>query len=258
MKITVCQLSNDNVQFADDWKALVSHCKLNNTELVLLPEMPFYPWIASRQEVCESTKVKAIQAHEEWIKRFDELGDAIVAYSKPEIKDGKFLNTAYLWSKANGHQKVHTKYFFPEEDGFYEETWFDRDSKHFEVVEVNGVKIGFLLCTEIWFTQYSRKYGLDGIDLLLCPRATAESSLNQWLRCGQTSAVIGGCYCLSSNRSGLGENNFKWGGTGWITQPQDGEVLGITSNESPFVTIELDLGKSKLAKSDYPLYVIEE
>ena len=150
---------------------------------------------------------------------------------------------------------MHTKHFFPEEEGFYEETWFDREPEHFGIIEVRGVKIGFLLCTEIWFTQYARKYGLAGVDFLLCPRATGKASIPQWIRCGQTSALISGSYCLSSNRSGMGDTNFEWGGTGWICSPITGELLGTTSAENPYVTIDIDLEQSKLAKKEYPLYV---
>ena len=201
--------------------------------------------------------MKAVHAHEDWLPRFEELGDAIVAYSKPILEEDKFFNTAYLWTKANGHQKVHSKYIFPEEEGFYEESWFDREPKSFELLEVNGLKFGFLLCTELWFTQYARKYGLEGIDFLLCPRATGKSSVDQWIRCGQTSSVIAGCYCLSSNRSGIGEDDFNWGGTAWISEPMDGSLLGLTSDESPFLTVDVDLMKAKLAKEEYPLYVKE-
>lgn len=255
MKVTVCQLDNDPSKLEKDWNDLVIHCNSNKSNLVLLPEMPFYPWIAHLTSIDESKKHDAIHAHEEWIKRFDEFENTIVAYSKPEIKKDRFLNTAYLWSKKTGHIKVHTKHFFPEEEGFYEDTWFDRAAKEFELIEINGVKIGFLLCTEIWFTQYTRKYGLDGMDFLLCPRATGKSSTEQWIRCGQTSSVIGGAYCLSSNRSGIGQDNFDWGGTGWICQPKNGFLLGTTSDESKFLTIKLDLNQAELAKKEYPLYV---
>jgi len=257
MKVTVCELSNDLHQFEKDWAQLVAHCKLNKSEFVLLPEMPFYAWIANQPSIDAAKKIKAVEAHEKWLQRIEELGDAIVAYSKPLIKADKFYNTAYVWSKKTGHQKVHTKYFFPEEAGFYEATWFDKEPKHFELIEINGLKIGFLLCTEIWFTQNTRKYGLDGIDFLLCPRATGKSSIAQWIRCGQTSSVIGGCYCLSSNRSGIGANDFNWGGTGWICQPMDGSLLGVTSNDEPFLTLDIDVEKSKLAKKEYPIYVKE-
>ena len=257
MKVTVCQLSNDRKQFEKEWEKLVSHCRLNRSEIILLPEMPFYSWIANKPSTNQSDKIKAVQAHEKWLQRIEELGDAIVAYSKPVLREENFYNTAFIWTREEGHQKVHTKYFFPEEEGFYEATWFDKAAKSFELIEINGLKFGFLLCTEIWFTQYTRGYGLEGMDFLLCPRATGKSSIDQWIRCGQTSSVIGGAYCLSSNRSGIGENNFNWGGTGWICQPMNGELLGLTSNDSPFLTIEIDLEKSREARNNYPIYVKE-
>ncbi len=257
MRATVCELPNNAHQFESVWEQLIAHCKLNNSELVLLPEMPFHSWIANQPSAEHAAKIRAVEAHERWLKRLDEFDDALVAYSKPVLKGDEFYNTAYVWTQKTGHQKVHTKHFFPEEEGFYEDTWFDRESLHFEMIEINGLKIGFLLCTEIWFTQYTRKYGLEGIDILLCPRATGRSSIAQWIRCGQTSAVIGGCYCLSSNRSGAGENQFNWGGTGWICQPVDGSLLGVTSKDAPFLTLDVDLAKSKLAKGTYPLYVKE-
>ena len=257
MKITVCQLSNDIKQFEEEWEALVSHCERNKSEILLLPEMPFYSWIANTPSIDESKKIEAVRAHEKWLPRIEEFGDTIVAYSKPVIEEDRFYNTAFIWTKEAGHQKVHTKYFFPEEAGFYEGTWFDREQKNFELIEINGLRIGFLLCTEIWFTQYTRKYGLEGMDFLLCPRASGKSSTDQWVRCGQTSSVIGGAYCLSSNRSGIGEDGFEWGGTGWISQPMDGALLGVTSNDAPFLTVDVDITKSKQAKEDYPIYVEE-
>ena len=257
MKVTVCQLNNDSKLFEKEWDQLVKHCKSEQSELVLLPEMPFYSWIANRPRIDNLLRKEAVQAHEEWLKRIDEFGDAIVAYSKPLLDDDKFYNSSFIWTKEAGHQKVHTKYFFPEEEGFYERTWFDREPKHFNLIEVKGVKLGVLLCTEIWFTQYSRMYGLNGMDILLCPRATGKYSIDQWIRCGQTSSVISGAYCLSSNRSGIGDDDFNWGGTGWICQPMDGALLGSTSEDSPFLTLEIDLNKSKQAKTEYPIYVEE-
>ena len=257
MKVTVCELDNDTHQFEKEWERLIAHCQTHQSDLVLLPEMPFYPWIANQKEVQTALKLKAVEGHEKWLQRIEELGANMVAYSKPVIEGDYFYNTAFVWTKEHGHQEVHTKHFFPEEVGFYEETWFDRPSEHFEIIEVNGVKIGFLLCTEIWFTQYARKYGLAGIDVLLCPRATGQSSIAQWLRCGQTLSVISGAYCLSSNRCGMGDDDFIWGGTGWISQPLDGRLLGNTSSDTPFLTIDIDLKRTKRAKEDYPLYVKE-
>lgn len=255
MRVTVCQLDNDISKLEHDWNQMVDHCKKNDSELVLLPEMPFYSWIANRPAVDPAKRLEAVKAHEKWLERIDEFEDAIVAYSEPLIVGDDFFNSAYLWTKETGHLKAHTKHFFPEEEGFYEETWFSREDGSFDSIEVRGLKFGFVLCTEIWFTEYSRKYGQKGIDFLLCPRATGRPSISQWIRCGQTSAVISGAYCLSSNRSGVGEDGFEWGGAGWICQPMDGHLLDYTSAEAPFVTFDVDMSRSKMAKSEYPLYV---
>ena len=56
MKVTVCQLSNDIKQFENEWEELVSHCKLNKSEILLLPEMPFYSWIANTPTINNSKK----------------------------------------------------------------------------------------------------------------------------------------------------------------------------------------------------------
>lgn len=44
------------------------------------------------------------------------------------------------------------------------------------------------------------------------------------------------------------------GGQGWIIGP-DGEVLGMTSSEQPFVTVDIDLSLADRAKDTYPRYV---
>lgn len=44
MKVTLCELSNDPTGFERDWQELVSHLNSEVSDLVLFPEMPFYPW----------------------------------------------------------------------------------------------------------------------------------------------------------------------------------------------------------------------
>jgi len=256
MKVTVCELSNNEMKFIDDWNKLKIHVKQNKSDLLLLPELPFGKWIATEEKVNHGTQMLSVQKHEKWMPEIEQLQAKYVVYSKPVIEGHKFFNTAFVYEKGLGHRKIHTKTFFPEEPYFWEETWFDREEvPSFEVLELAGLKIGVLLCTEMWFTQYAREYGKQGIDILLCPRATGFASGNQWVRLGQTLAIISGAYCLSSNRSGTDDNNFQWGGTGWIAKPANGNLIGTTSTDEKFITREIDLEKSRLAKSDYPLYV---
>ena len=50
MKVTVCELPNDQSQFPAAWERLAEHVARERSELVLLPEMPFYHWLAQEKE----------------------------------------------------------------------------------------------------------------------------------------------------------------------------------------------------------------
>jgi N-carbamoylputrescine amidase len=69
--------------------------------------------------------------------------------------------------------------------------------------------------------------------------------------------VLSGVYCLSSNYSAGGGNGNEWGGAGWIIEPEEGEILGVTSSDEPFLTLEIDLEAARIAKTTYPRYVID-
>jgi N-carbamoylputrescine amidase len=74
---------------------------------------------------------------------------------------------------------------------------------------------------------------------------------------GRTAAVVSGAFCLSSNRGGVDETDLAWGGAAWITEPEEGEVLALTTEEEPFATVDIDLNVAKQAKATYPRYVLE-
>lgn len=77
-----------------------------------------------------------------------------------------------------------------------------------------------------------------------------------WLAGGRAVAVCSGAYCLSSNLSTTPRVAPNCGGVGWIIDP-DGEVLATTSEDDPFVTVEVDLEVSRRSKLTYPRYVPE-
>lgn len=255
MKITVCELSDRVEDFENDWEKLKTYLKKEESELLLLPEMPFYPWLAYTNNVDSEKWNEAVRVHDDWLERFDKLGDILVLGSRPVLEDGKPYNEAFGWGQKLGYQGGHKKYYLPEEEGFWEASWYRRGEKEFIAQDLGGLKLGFMICTDMWFTEHAREYGRQGIDVLATPRATELSTADKWIAGGRAAAVMAGAYSISSNR--VGENNgVVWGGHGWIIDP-DGNVLGVTSEDQPFLTIDLDLEKAKKAKSTYPRYVRE-
>lgn len=251
MKATITQL--DASQLDAEWQRLIDHVAANRSQLVLLPEMCFAPWFCTVPMRNDETWQDAVAAHDIWLARLPELGAEVVAGTAPRNIGEKRFNVAYVWSRQNGLHWAHQKTYLPNDEGYWEANWYDRAPVEFQTVCVQGLVIGFMICTEIWFLQHARRYAKLGVHILLNPRSTPRHTNAKWLAGGQTAAVISGAFCLSSNHAGQ-VDQLELGGAGWLCDP-DGVVLATTSDEQPFVTIDLDPGVAEAAKSTYPRYV---
>lgn len=255
MRVTVCELQNTREGLEQGWQALIKHLQREHSDLLVLPEMPFFPWVARSNQIDPKVWEMAVKAHEEWMARFSELPVSAIVGTRPVIWNSKRLNEAFLWQRDSGYETVHHKYYLPDEEGFWEATWYERGDYDFMVVECGAAKIGFLICTELWFNEHARQYAREGIHLLICPRVTPQKSVEKWIAGGRTAAVISGAYCLSSNLVGSNTKEIDFGGAGWIIEPDEGDVLGVTSPKNPFITLDLDLRIADNAKNTYPRYV---
>ena len=257
MKVTVCELRNDPDGLEQDWKSLVGHVTSEKSDLVLLPEMPFCRWVAGTRKVDPAIWQQAAGAHDRWIARLSDLAPAMVAGTRPVIQDGKRHNEGYTWESDSGYKPSHVKYYLPDEEGFWEASWYERGNRDFKAVDCKGIRVGFLICTELWFFEHARDYLKQAIHLLVCPRVTPKSSVDKWIAGGRAAAVVSGAFCLSSNLSGPNTDNIEFGGAGWVIEPEEGTVLGVTSREEPFLTVEIDLEMAEKSKLTYPRYVAD-
>ena len=176
MKITVCELPNEPTRLAGAWEALVAHVTASSSDLVLLPEMPFFRWLAQSPRVDPVEWQRAVAAHDEWLNRLHELAPALVLGSRPVVVGGRRLNVGFVWEASRGATDVHAKYYLPDEPGFWEASWYERGDGSFGVIETTQARIGFLICTELWFSDRAREYGRRGAQVIVCPRATPTSS----------------------------------------------------------------------------------
>ena len=255
LRVTVCQLPNDPEILAGRWAELVTHVRGTESDLVLLPEMPFHPWLCGTDQVDAAAWSRAVAAHERGLERLAELGSPTVLTSRPVVDGGVRYNEAVVWRADHASWPgVHRKRYLPDEPGFYEATWYARGDRGFEHGTVSGVRIGFAICTEMWFFAHHRAYARAGLHVLACPRATYAGSADKWLAGGRAAAVVSGAFCLSSNFEGAATAG-AWGGLGWVVEPEEGEVLATTSVEEPFATVAIDLEVADAAKRSYPRYV---
>ena len=255
MKVTVCEMHNQPDRFQHDWNALIEHVTFAASELVLLPEMPFYPWLASTKKVDARRWQASIEATDQWMACLKDLAPAAVLGTRPVAKNNRRLNEGFYWDATAGYRPIHRKTYLPNENGFWEASWYHRGETDFNATRCRQATVGFLICTELWFNQHARDYAKLGAHLIVCPRATPKTSVDKWLAGGRTAAVVSGAFCLSSNYTGSRTDGPDWGGTGWIIEPEEGEIVGLTSETVPFFTLDIDLKAAENAKRTYPRYV---
>jgi len=255
MKVTVCELPNDQEALEAAWRGLVDHVSEQGSELVVLPEMPFHRWLAHVREDDDAQWLQAVQAHERWLDRLEALAPATVISTRPVVSGDRRLNAGYIRNPGGEVRDVHHKYYLPDEPGFWEASWYDPGDGDFSVVDSGRGRLGFLICTELWFNQHARDYAAQGVQLLACPRATPASHADKWVAGGRAAAVVSGAFCLSSNLAGETAEGGAYAGNGWVIEPDEGEVLALTSSREPFLSVEIDLEAADAAKETYPRYV---
>ena len=245
MRVTVCELPDDRKDFETAWLELTAYVSKQQSDLVLLPELPFSPWIATTPQFDVQVWQRAQKAHEVMMQCLRELSASVVLGTHPVLEGGLRLNRGFYWTPADGSRGVHDKYYLPNEKGFYERCWFDRGRREFTLARVQEMAIGFLICSEVMFNEWSRYYGGQGANIIAVPRATGGHE--RWVVAARMAAIASGAFVLSSNRA----QDHVFGGRGLVVGP-DGDVLASTSRQAPFATVEIDLAESAQAKKTYP------
>ncbi len=254
VRVTVCELPafQNRTAFEERFRALERHTNAANSDILVLPEMPFFRWLPAVDP--DSVDVPgtwddAVESHWEWLDRLDRFGSTAVVGSCPALRDDARLNEGFLRT-VDGLSRVHVKGYLPDEPGFREASWYEPGDGEFSPVAISGLETGFLICTDLWASDEVRSYGREGVELLVNPRVTELRTVEKWLAGARTMSVLAGAYLASSNRAGE-ESGVTFGGSGWITGP-DGAVLARTDADHPFLTVDISPDVAQTAKSTYP------
>ena len=250
MRVTICELPDHRKAFESAWEELVIFVKQQQSDLVLLPELPFSAWFARTPRFDAQIWQRAQREHDVMMERLSQFSPAIVLGTHPVIEQERHLNRGFSWTPTEGYKGVHDKYYLPDEEDFYECDWFERSQRDFTLAHIQDLALGFLICTEVMFTEWARFYGKQGANIIAVPRASVDNE--RWVVATRMAAIASGAFVISSNR--VDEHLF--GGRGLAIGP-DGEVLASTSRHVPFVTVAINLTESVLAKKTYPRNVRE-
>lgn len=160
-----------------------------------------------------------------------------IVYGYPELADdGRIYNSVQL---INAHGSSLANYRKTHLFGGLDRAMFSPGDNHFPVVELNGWKVGMLICYDIEFPENSRRLAQAGAELILVPTANMEPYdfiCQVTVRC---RAYENQCYLVYANYCGA-EDEIQYCGHSSIVGP-DGSILAMAGRDEVMLSADLDL-----------------
>lgn len=238
----------------DSWReATRALVDVTANDIVVANEMPFGFWQPVGRMFSPDRAKEWVNLHERGLEVLSKIPAAAVISSRPVLTESKLINEAFALVDGN-YVILHHKHYFPSENGWQEEAWFETSRGGFDVVSIAGLKVGVLLCTELMFSEKARWLGSLGADLIAVPRATGVDH-RIWKTAASMAALVSGAYVVTSNRIGQQDSASPRFGGGAFAFDADGIEVAMSSRTDPAISVNVDPVLSAAAKSRYPVYV---
>lgn len=248
MKVCTADFPDETGAYEAAIDAIARHVDDHKPDLMVLPEMPFTPWVFHTDDFDQAVWDNAVNSHAKWLDRFASQISVPLIASRPTDMDGKRLNQAFYLDADRVIHPLRSKFYLPNDFPAVEVPWFDVGDMPGEVFDIAGHRIGIQLCSEIMYAEIPRILGANGISILVQPRATGGHP--RWRAASIVAAVTSGAYVIGANRKSLDRDWFTGGS--WVYSPQ-GDLLAETTVGAPIKTVYIDLSRVAVARSEYPL-----
>jgi N-carbamoylputrescine amidase len=236
VRVAVGEMDAALLPGTESWASLIADLDRAKPDIFLLNELPFGPWISAGSSFDPAVWKQSVADHEAGMAALGELGVEIVLGSRSVERRGRRCNEGFVWTPREGVRAAHTKQHIPNTPPSYSETvWYEPDELRFQVVGAGPLRVGFLICTDVMFTEHARRYGRNGVHLIAVPRAMPVEVAHAFDVALQMAAISSGCYVASSNRSGMDPAGGLFEGRGCIVDPGGRTV----AQSSPFDRIVL-------------------
>jgi len=248
MKICTAEFPDEQNLYAKAIEGIAQHVSETNPDLLVLPEMPFTPWIFHVDTYSEEKWQHTVENQVQWLKQLSTAVPTPIITSRPITKVGKNLNEAIYMDHNRDINPLRSKQYLPNDFPALERVWFHEGEPSDSVFDIQGHKIGVQLCSEIMYPETPRKLAENDVEIIVQSRATGDHP--RWRAASVLATSTAGAFVVGANRRSS-ERDWFTGGS-WVYSPE-GELLAETSAAVPFVTVELDLSRATNAKADYPV-----
>jgi predicted amidohydrolase len=131
--------------------------------------------------------------------------------------------------------------------GPFDETFYFVPGNEECIFEVSGVRVGILICYEIFFPEIAKRYAQSGIDLLICISASPSTTKQFFEAVLPARAIENTIFVAYSNLLGTEQNFVFWGGQR-IYSPRGELLVSIPPYTSGELIYDIEVERIKSAR----------
>ncbi|WP_029425488.1 carbon-nitrogen family hydrolase [Alkalibacillus haloalkaliphilus] len=253
MKFSICQMDivpgdpEANRKRVQSW--VESIMKGENPDTIVLPEMWTTAYTLPQLEEIADHNGEPSRTFLQQLAQKHDVN--LIAGSVANKKEDGIYNTAVVIDrKGNVVYEYDKAHLVPMLD---EPKYMQGGKKRPEVFELEGLKIGLIICYDLRFPEIIRPLALDEAQALFIVAEWPEARANHWEHLQIARAIENQMYVLSANRIGS-YNNVEFSGRSMVVNPW-GDVLEKGSqHKEEVITTTLDLEKVKQVRKDVPIF----
>jgi omega-amidase len=221
----------------------------NNPDTIVLPEMWTTAYtLADLEDLADQNAEPTKSFLEELAAKYkiNIIGGSIANKVKDDIYNSSFVvnrngKTVYQYDKAHLVPMLN------------EHTYLTGGKKPAEVFELDGIKMGLIICYDLRFPELIRSLALEGAQILHIVAEWPLARRSHWRNLQLTRAIENQMYVLSCNRIGT-YDDVEFAGTSMAIDPWGDILLEGSVNKEETLMISLDLGKVKQVRNDVPIF----
>ncbi len=244
MRLSLVQLNptvGDLKGNAELIKYYLSKAEEEGSDLVVFPELSLvgYP---PEDLLLREDFLKKTQDHLGELVAFTSSLESVAVFGYPKLsKEGFLYNTLGVVYKGRLLGEYY-KTFLPNYGVFDEYRYFERGNHLLTLCFKDGIKVGFLICEDIWHPTLAREYSLLGVHLLVAINASPYEvgKFERKLKFVSARSTDGLFYTAYANLVG-GQDSLVFDGRSFVVSPSGELKLSAPPFEEGIFTVDLDL-----------------
>ncbi|WP_188455812.1 carbon-nitrogen family hydrolase [Virgibacillus oceani] len=236
-----------NRQKVQEW--MEKEIEINNPDTVVLPEMWTTAYTLDELDKYADTDGEPTKSFLKDLAK--KLNVNIIGGSVANKVNGKFYNSSFVFNRSGDlvyeYDKVHLVPMLNEHK------YLSGGQRVPEVFELEGVKMGLIICYDLRFPEIIRTLALEGAQVLHIVAEWPDARTNHWINLQLARAIENQMYVISSNRVG-DYDKVRFCGNSMVIDPWGDVLTQGSEDKEETLAIQLDLEKVKQVRKDVPIF----